>query len=102
MAHPANKKTPNRGTIRTRIPAIEHLSRKQSKETGLTKSAILTINLTPCEYDAGLKLQNRLGADHRRHNAHQNDHHASQDRREPHHAERIVELHDGDLANDGA
>src|SRR6202521_5170701 len=64
------------------------------KKRVLTRSVILNV-LTPCEDDAGLKLQYRSGADHRRHNAHQNDHHASQDRREPHHAERIVELHDG-------
>src|SRR6266849_9035560 len=66
----------------------------KSMKQVLTKSAILPINLTPCENDAGLKPQNRSSADHRRYNAHQHDHQAADDRRKPHHAERIVELHD--------
>jgi hypothetical protein len=37
MAHPLNKKIPNRGTIRIRIPAIEHFSWQRDKELGPDK-----------------------------------------------------------------
>ena len=70
-------------------------------ETGPDKTR-LPYNLTSCEYHSGLKFQHRAGADEGGHDANERDHQAPDDRREPHHAEGIVELHYGDLADDGA
>ena len=59
------------------------------------------MRLTSREHDAWLKPQYGANADPGSYDAHEQDHHAPDQRREPHHAERVFGL-DCDLADDGA